>query len=199
MQQRNPQADASEGGEVATCAECGNAFPAGEMIRFGEWSVCADCKPVFQQKLAEGSFRPRNLHYAGVGRRFAAVFVDGLIVWFAFFVLGMAVFLTLGRGSLGQGLTNLGAITGPVLSLLLTAAYMIVFIGRFGATPGKMILGVKVVRATGGAVGIPLAAGRYLCTYISSFTLGIGYLIAFFDDERKTLHDRICGTRVIRS
>jgi uncharacterized RDD family membrane protein YckC len=199
MHQENPQASASESGQIASCVECGNAFPARDMIQFGAWSVCADCKPVFQQKLAEGSFRPRNLHYASVGRRFAAVAVDGMIIWFGFLLIGLIGYLITGKNGMAQGLQNLGAISWQVLSQLLGVAYTVFFIGRFGATPGKMILGVKVVRATGSPVGYALATGRYFSTFVSGLTLGIGYFMAFFDDERKSLHDRICGTRVIRN
>jgi len=27
--------------------------------------------------------------------------------------------------------------------------------------------------------------------------LGIGYLMAFWDDEKRALHDRVCKTRVV--
>jgi uncharacterized RDD family membrane protein YckC len=80
----------------------------------------------------------------------------------------------------------------------LGAAYSILFIGKAGATPGKMAMGIKVVRPDGSPISMGQSVGRYFSTMISGFTLGIGYLIAAFDDERKTLHDRIAGTRVIR-
>src|SRR5437879_5327424 len=37
------------------CAECGQIFDAGNTIQFGNVRVCASCKPVFMQKLAEGA------------------------------------------------------------------------------------------------------------------------------------------------
>ncbi len=36
------------------CAECGQVFPASEMVSIGGSSVCAACKPVRLQKLREG-------------------------------------------------------------------------------------------------------------------------------------------------
>jgi GYF domain 2/Membrane domain of glycerophosphoryl diester phosphodiesterase len=38
----------------AACAECGNLFPVDDMIRHGDAYICANCKPVFMQKLSEG-------------------------------------------------------------------------------------------------------------------------------------------------
>ena len=41
--------------------------------------------------------------------------------------------------------------------------------------------------------------GRHFAKYISAnFTLYIGYIMAGFDDQKRSLHDRICETRVIK-
>ena len=39
----------------AICAECGKGFSVNDMIRYGASYVCATCKPIFMQKLAEGA------------------------------------------------------------------------------------------------------------------------------------------------
>jgi hypothetical protein len=40
---------------TASCAECGHMFNVADMIAHGGLYVCAQCKPVFLQKLAEGA------------------------------------------------------------------------------------------------------------------------------------------------
>ncbi len=63
------------------CAECGKIFPAGETIKVGQTSVCASCKPIFLQKLSEGArINTGELEYAKIPARFAAVFLDGLLL-----------------------------------------------------------------------------------------------------------------------
>ncbi|HET6371045.1 MAG TPA: RDD family protein, partial [Nitrospiria bacterium] len=42
------------------------------------------------------------------------------------------------------------------------------------------------------------ACGRYFAEILSGIILCIGYIMAAFDDEKRALHDRICGTRVIK-
>jgi hypothetical protein len=42
-----------------------------------------------------------------------------------------------------------------------------------------------------------LSVGRYFAKMLSSLTLLIGYIIAAFDEEKRSLHDRICNTRVV--
>ena len=40
---------------VVTCAECGRAFPADEVIMVNRSWICAGCKPTFLQRLQEGA------------------------------------------------------------------------------------------------------------------------------------------------
>jgi uncharacterized RDD family membrane protein YckC len=85
-----------------------------------------------------------------------------------------------------------------MVQLVFGAAYVTFFLGKYGATPGKMALGLKVVRSDGSELTYARAFGRYLAEYLSAFTLMIGYIIAAFDREKRALHDHICDTRVIR-
>ena len=68
-----------------------------------------------------------------------------------------------------------------------------------GATPGKMALGIRIVRAGGGGISPGLAVGRCFRQVLSGILVGIGYLMAAFDAENRMLHDRLCDTRVIRT
>jgi uncharacterized RDD family membrane protein YckC len=68
-----------------------------------------------------------------------------------------------------------------------------------GATPGKMALGMKVIRADGQPLSVGLSLGRWAASWVSCLTLFIGYIIAAFDAQKRTLHDHICDTRVVRA
>jgi uncharacterized RDD family membrane protein YckC len=73
------------------------------------------------------------------------------------------------------------------------------FVVNKGATPGKLILSLEVIRADGTRPGWGLAIGRYFAKILSSWpTLYIGYIMAGIDDEKRALHDRICNTRVVK-
>jgi uncharacterized RDD family membrane protein YckC len=84
-----------------------------------------------------------------------------------------------------------------LVQLGLSLAYDVYFLTTKGATPGKMALGLKVTRADGGPISAGLAVGRYFAKILSSLTLCIGFIIAGFDREKRSLHDHICGTRVV--
>jgi uncharacterized RDD family membrane protein YckC len=74
-----------------------------------------------------------------------------------------------------------------------------VFVYKLGATPGKMALGLKVVRPGGGPVSLGRAVGRYFAKMLSYIILCIGYIIIGFDSEKRGVHDMICDTRVIKT
>ncbi len=53
-------------------------------------------------------------------------------------------------------------------------AYETYFVGRYGATLGKMVFGLKVVRSDGQSVSYGRAFGRYWANLLSSMTVTIG-------------------------
>jgi uncharacterized RDD family membrane protein YckC len=184
--------------DTAICTECGQVFAITDMIRHKAVYVCAACKPVFMQKLAEGAhIETGELRWAGFCIRFAAFFVDGIIlvpVSFAIqLMLGMSFAQIVGL----EQRSFLMLLVVQVLYMATGIAYDVGMVGRFGATLGKMICGLKIVTPDGGRVTYLRALGRYFAKILSSLTLYIGYIIAAFDNQKRSLHDRICNTRVV--
>lgn len=195
--------------DTAVCAVSGKRHPKREMIEYrGKW-ISAEHKDEFFQRLREGVIAPGDMVYGGFWLRFVAKFIDGLTMWVVSFainsVIGMIMFgamlpamssarpaQNMGKFFLFQGITLL-------LNLGMQFAYSFFFVSRYAATPGKMALGLKIVRADGSPLSKGRVAGRYFGEWVTGMTLGIGYLIAAFDEQKRTVHDRICDTRVIRS
>lgn len=132
---------------------------------------------------------------AGFWRRVGAHVVDGFIlnvfVFFASFAMGLIAGVT---GAQPTGAALLGGIIGLVVPML----YCVSFWVKKGATPGKMMLGIRVVRADGGELTGGQSFVRYLGYIPSSLVLGLGYLWMLFDPEKRCWHDILAGTRVIR-
>ncbi|MBL9174046.1 MAG: RDD family protein [Verrucomicrobiales bacterium] len=84
------------------------------------------------------------------------------------------------------------------INLPLRFLYFTLFHGLRGATPGKMFLGIRVVREDGSPVGLGRAALRHAADLLNTFTFFTGYLLIAFHPEKRGLHDLIAGTRVIR-
>ena len=183
----------------AVCAECGRIFPVENMIQYGSSRVCAGCKPIFMQKLAEGArISTGGLNFAGFWLRFGAVLIDWLVLSVVNFGIGLVVGLTAGQAAGIQSVDQLvRQMVVVMIQLAINISYECIMIGKFGATLGKMACKIKVVRADGSPVGYGLAIGRYFAKMLSGLICLVGYIMAAFDDEKRTLHDRICNTRVI--
>ena len=119
---------------------------------------------------------------AGFWMRFGAVLVDGVILIIVSVVL---------QAILGSA--------GAFLGLAVGIVYTIGFWVSSGATPGKMLFGLKVVTADGDPIGLREAALRYIGYWVNGLTLGIGYLFIAFRKDKRGLHDLIAGTAVERT
>ncbi|QGM44951.1 RDD family protein [Methylocystis heyeri] len=69
--------------------------------------------------------------------------------------------------------------------------------GPWQATPGKRICGIHIVRTDGKRLDAPFAILRNFGYLASSLPLFFGFLMIFWTDESKALHDMILGTRVV--
>ena len=181
----------------AVCSECSEAFSQEEMFRYGNAWVCAGCKLIFVQKLKEGVSLAGEMEYAGFWIRLGAKFIDGIILG------AISMFVSFGAGfmmisSFDPSHAFALSMILNVLQIAIAATYTTWFLGRYGATLGKMACKIKVVTADGERVSYARALGRHFAEFISSLILLIGYIMAAFDNQKRTLHDRICNTRVVR-
>ena len=186
-------------GPEAVCAECGGIFAIQDMIPYAGVRVCANCKPVFMQKLAEGAkINTGALNYAGFWTRFGAVFLDGILLGIVNAGLGLIAGLGFTQAMGAQPTAQLTLqFVLMAIQLAIGVSYEALMIGKYGATLGKMACKIKVVTADGGRVSYGRAFGRYFAKLLSAMICAIGYIMAAFDDEKRALHDRICNTRVV--
>lgn len=141
---------------------------------------------------------------AGFLRRWAALFVDQLIVsmgYYAVFFVLMIGFGAAGAGLGGEGLERamLGVtlIAYPVYFLIAGAYYTGFESSASQATPGKLLLGIKVCDAQGRRLSLGHALGRWVSAALSYLTLMIGFLMAAFTARKQALHDMVSSTQVV--
>jgi uncharacterized RDD family membrane protein YckC len=65
-------------------------------------------------------------------------------------------------------------------------------------TVGKKVLGLYVSDIDGRRLTLGRAIGRTLAKFLSSMTLGIGYIMCGFTRKKQALHDMIAGCLVLR-
>jgi uncharacterized RDD family membrane protein YckC len=174
---------------MSQCSQCRRLAASDDMVQYQDHWVCSECKDTFYQRVREGGFSPQELaapgrrRFAGFWIRFGAMFIDGLILLAVNTVLALLLqsAVTPGRSPEAQ--------LGPqlfinFLQLVIGITYVTFFLGKFGATPGKMACGLKVIVSNGQPISHMRAFGRYwavtLSSIISYILLAAGIGIAVF-------------------
>ena len=104
---------------------------------------------------------------------------------------------------------NFGAVDPPDSAFYVWAGFILAFIPISalyhtlllvwrGQTLGKIAVHIRVVRPDGGRLTLGQSFVRSLGYPISALPLFLGFLVAFKSANRRTLHDMIAGTMVVR-
>jgi class 3 adenylate cyclase len=75
--------------------------------------------------------------------------------------------------------------------------YQVVFLKKLGTTPGKRLLKLKVISMDGGALDNKQRLTRAAVSLLSGYAVGLGYVWAFFEPQRRGWHDLMAETRVV--
>lgn len=130
-----------------------------------------------------------GLELASFGRRLGAQLID--LLW----LLPLSILL----GTLGA-LLNGGELSaaGEAMANIIGALIVLIFWVDRQATPGKLVLGLRIIDAE---TGLPPRFGRLVLRYIgylvSAIPLCLGYLWMLWDGRRQAWHDKMGGTLVV--
>jgi uncharacterized RDD family membrane protein YckC len=190
--------------QVMACAQCGKSFGQSDLVPIaGNW-VCGACKPAFLSRVVAGGPGVASaLRYAGVGIRFGARFVDGLVFIVPFAIVAFLLLPSMLRTAGGKAPMFNGAFLLGTLGFSLF--YEVLMLRYWGATLGKMACGLKVVRSDGSSLDWGVSFGRYFMynvvisavPFVNWILLITTAIMAGTDEQKRGLHDRVCDTRVI--
>ena len=142
---------------------------------------------------------------ASLWQRFAAVLIDGIVMFAVLMPIAMVFFGGLTeyteRAEGGGFLFELGA---SLLGLIVYVAINGVWLARNGQSIGKKIMGTKIVRTDGSKADFQrIILRRYIPYSMVAVIPYIGYLLSIvnilpiFGESRRCIHDRIADTKVI--
>ena len=88
----------------------------------------------------------------------------------------------------------------PTLALagVILLVYSALFHWLGGRTPGKRLFGIRLVDGTGRPPTLARSLVRAGLSLVSLGLLGLGYLMALFTRRRRSMHDALSGTYVVR-
>jgi uncharacterized RDD family membrane protein YckC len=189
---------ASAAAAESYCSGCFRKFPNDELVRRGKEKFCPSCEPA-QSKEGKKEKALPSLPVAGFGIRTVAKLIDGVIIAIVDLLIYVsAVMMLVWTDAIFMADVRMLVLLVVYMSFPISfIAYTTIFTGIYGATPGKLVFGLKVVNEDGTGIGYAKALGRCAAEVLSALPLALGYIIAAFDIDKRTLHDRICSTRVV--
>jgi uncharacterized RDD family membrane protein YckC len=123
---------------------------------------------------------PTPSQLAGWGQRAGGFLIDYAPIWILqilFFRSSLSLLISLaGIGYLGY----LGHLDGTT-----------------GQTPGKAIMGLRLVNRDGDVIGSGAGIGRKFVHIVDSLVCGLGWLLPIVDSKRQTIADKIMATFVV--
>jgi len=143
-----------------------------------------------------------RLSYAGLGSRFLALLIDGLLLSAVFFPTTRIVKGVWIMSSADHLWRDGWFITDPLcmIFLLVILIYFVVLEGTFGQTVGKWFLGLQVVRLDAGNPGLPRALLRNLLRLVDALPVFsiLGVVLIIVSPEKARVGDLVAGTRVVK-
>lgn len=140
------------------------------------------------------SYDPTEWRCAGFWRRFFAILLDLLLMVLITFPVYMAL---LAAGVSREALDE--SVVADLVQVLLPFVLHLFFWSVFGGTPGKLMLGLRVVDADSGEFVSPLRGiFRYLGYIVSAIPLYLGYFWMLWDPRCQTWHDKFANTIVVQ-
>jgi len=137
-----------------------------------------------------------EVKYAGFWIRTAAGIIDTILMLILILPAMTAIY---GEAYWNPGVYYFG-IWDVIFSYIFPAIVVILFWASKSATPGKMVLKLKIADInTGQKPSVKQSIIRYLGYYVSSIPLLLGIIWVGIDKRKQGWHDKIAGTVVIKS
>lgn len=135
--------------------------------------------------------------HAGFWRRFAAHFIDSILMNIASAMGGFVVGISMASLGIRDELTL--QITGGVVGILVSWLYYAFMESSASqGTLGKMALGIMVTDLNGERISFGRASGRYFGQIVSALALCIGFLMCAWTERKQCLHDMMAGCLVYK-
>ncbi len=218
--QGNPQPATGMG----RCSVTGKAYPEDELVTFQGQLVSAEGKQILLDRLQTGADTSNEMARPSVLRRFGCIFLDGIVLSLASFIVPLLFLIPFTAPATDPAYTG-RRIVVDLLLLVVALLYFGLLHGWHGQSVGKMAGKLRVINMDGTAISQSTAFARAVAYTAGNIMLTIATIIAvlthnliiievglcasggwFLADvifaltdarTQRSLHDRICATRVI--
>lgn len=152
---------------------------------------------------------PRVLRPCSIQRRMAGLLIDQALFWAIVLAIASVVLAVAGVEEEPPPGTREATIF-EAIGLLALIGPMLYFWGwnAIGSTPGKQLLGVRIVNAQGAPPGFRRGLARTVASLLVPLSFGLAYAWAAWDSDAarpladgfgQAWHDKLSGTYVVRA
>jgi uncharacterized RDD family membrane protein YckC len=181
---------------IIHCNQCGlaSAFDAG---------FCQSCGASLAPRISSQVREPIQLRFAGFWVRAVAYLLDLFLALSALYLLNRFIgsYITAVAFKAGLPTTKIIAMRRSrrfVFNIILGFFYKAgMESSQYQGTLGKLALRIKVTDMSYQRLSYAHAVARYASKFISVLTLGIGYIMAGFNNQKQALHDKLAETFVV--
>jgi len=175
------------------CPNCGKE-------QAGDSTHCGNCGANLVQKpgIEPGTSYMSIIEYAGFWKRLVAWIIDSILINIINLIIGIVLASFIGTDIPEDDIdATFLAIFYPLSFIVVWLYYAITESSSIQATPGKIVLGIKVTDSEGKRISFLRATGRNFAKIISTLILLIGYIMIAFTQKKQGLHDIIADTLVV--
>jgi uncharacterized RDD family membrane protein YckC len=134
-------------------------------------------------------------YFAGLDMRLLAVIIDYFIIFAIYCIIALSIVIFI-QDREQKIIISLGGLTFiPIAKFFFS---IVMESSSRQGTWGKVLMGLRICDEQGNRLSFGRALVRNLSKILSSGTLGLGYLIGFFNKKQQCLHDLIAGTLVVK-
>jgi uncharacterized RDD family membrane protein YckC len=127
----------------------------------------------------------------------STLIIFGLNEILAFFGIKVLLNRWIGNSVDPETINQIIRILVGVITWSYAMLYFAIFWYIIGYTPGKYLVGLKIIRLNGTRLSFWKCILRVLSYYISAILFFMGFFWIIFDQKRQGFHDKIAGTIVI--
>ncbi|MCE5257458.1 MAG: RDD family protein [Chloroflexi bacterium] len=152
--------------------------------------------PQKQAWLKPTTAHPADVYvYKGVFPRFLATILDGFILGVPAYLLGWV--MVYAASNFAQ--TEQSVLIAVALVLIGILGIIAIAMESAGGTPGKRILGLRIIDASGNKPGLGRALIRNLLRIVDMLPIGyiVGIILVARSEVKQRLGDRLAGTYVV--
>ena len=146
---------------------------------------------------------PENVMFGyeivGIGSRFLAALIDTTVIGILLAAANIILFFFLLRGS--EGVNSILVALASLISFIFIWGYYIFFELRWnGSSPGKHLVGIRVIRGDGTPITLAESVIRNLIRLVDFLpaAYGLGLVTMFIDGKARRLGDMAANTLVVR-